>query len=982
MTSLRPIAPLLRVAMLAIACLTFALPGRVAVTLASEPAPMPAPATPDVTDMLDAPTPRQRILDDPAAGAIRVPTYRTIQQRSDRLIVELPNRLIVIAQRVTVAPVVSAQVWVKTGSIFEQEHVGAGLSHFLEHLLSGGSTATRSEDQNNALLGRIGAQTNAATSLDNVHYYINTTADHAGTAVDLLCDWMQHASITPAEYEREREVIQREFEHGAGDPGRIFWKLTQQARYADVPGHPARHPTIGYLDEFLAISRDEIYAFYKRMYVPNNMVFVVAGDIDPRAVVDQVAARFADAKPMPLPEVKLPTDPAVTQPREATGHADIRRPRVRLAWPGTVLGADGDYALDLLANVLGEGESSRLTRSLRDEQRLVNTIDAYNASFSWGEGFFGIDAEAATADADLGALMQAVLAEVRRVAEEGVAPDELARAKRQTLARVIYANQTAEGIAARLAHDVISTGDPDYLPRYAKAIQELTADDLQAAATRFLREDRLMRLTLLPLPAGGKPTELARPDEAAADTQAWRDVVLDNTVLLEKLDRAAGGATDDAAVLEVDPVKLVTLDNGLRVLIGRSTVVPAVAMQWFQLGGLLADEPGREGVASAAASMMVKGTATRSAEAISRTIEDLGAGLTTQAGSNTTYAQAMSLREDYPTVLALLADVVLNPVFPEEEWAKLQPRVLAAIDRQSDRWGGELGRHWRAAYFDGHVWSHTPLGRRDVVGALTADDLRAFHAARLSATDSILAVFGDVDPAEAEDHVRRLFAAMPAQAATPFAPSTPPPPSPKVVVAPTAKPMAAVQVGFGPGIRRQDPDYAALQVVSRWLSDFPSGQLEQALRGDGPGLVYAVGAQNITGVVPGALTVIFNTQPATVVEALSRTMQVIDKARTQPPSEEALDRAKASVRVEEAFSKQANGDRAMSYALDVLYGLPLDDTQDMLAKLASLTPAQVHAAARQYLRNPVVVVMSHTPIERTQIDAVVSKPSPPKPDSD
>ncbi len=932
---------------------------------------LPLPQAPAVT-AVDTPRVADGVAPARAAGVEGDATYRLLQQRDDRLIAELPNRMIVIAQRVAVAPVASVQVWVKTGSIYEQEHVGAGLSHFLEHLLSGGSTATRTESQNNAILGRIGARTNAATGLDAVHYYINTTAEEAGTAIDLLSDWMQHALITQAEYEREREVIHREFEHGAGDPARIFWRLTQQARYQNVPGHPGRHPTIGYLDEFDAISRDEIYAFFKRMYVPNNMVFVVAGDIDPRKVVQQVAVNFADAKPGELPKVALPADRDGAGPVTATGQADIRRPRLRLAWPGTILAGEGDYALDLLGGILGDGESSRLTKTIRDEQRLVNTIDAYNQSFTWGEGFFGIDAEAANAQADLDALAHAILTQLTFVKDRAVTDEELARAKRQTLARVIYASQSAEGIASRLARDVIGTGDPDYLAKYAHAIQEITAAQVQAAARRYLRDDAMIRVTLMPLPPGEKPSDLVRPVEPEdLDISGWRQVELDNRELVDRLGKSLDRA-GEARAMTVDPVEMHVMSNGLRLIVGRSTVVPAVAMQWFQIGGLLADAPGREGVAAATTAMMMKGTATRSADQISRAIEDLGAGLTTQTGNNSVYAQAVALKDDYPTVLALMADVVLNPAFPQEEWDKLRPRLVAAIERQSDRWGGELGQKWRAAYYEGHVWSQTALGRRDVVESLTVDDLRAFHTSRLGAADSVLAVFGDVDPAQVRAHVESAFAAMPAAAPVDFTAAQPAPPEPKLLIEPTAKPMAAVQIGFGPGITRQSDDFATMQVLARLLSDFPSGKLEGALRGDGPGLVYAVGAYNMAGIVPGSFNIVFNTQPATVPEALSRVMAVVEDVRSTAASDEELARAKASVRVDEALGKQTNGDRATSYALDVLYGLPLDDTQRMLEHLATLDSATVLAAAQKYLTNPVVVVMSNVELSREPLEAIVS----------
>ena len=409
--------------------------------------------------------------------------YRVLQETPHRLLVTLPNRMIIVAQEVKTAPVVSTQIWVKTGSIYEQEHVGAGLSHFLEHLLSGGSTSTRKEEEINKMLGEIGARTNAFTNLSYVGYYVNTTRDYAGTSIDIMSDWMKNNLIGEKEFERERQVIQREFQMGQGEPNRILWKLMQQARFKV---HPARHPTIGYLDEFLKITRDGIYDFYKRMYVPNNMVFVVTGDIDKQKVVDQLTSLWKDVPEGKLPDLSFPIEPEITQPVSLSGKADVRRPRLRLAWPGTQLGAEGDYALDLLAVILGQGESSRLVQTVRDRDRLVTSISAYNLSFTWGAGFFATEAElfvkppadgASPEDAVALAVKTtkaAILAEIERIKDKGVTAEELARAKRQTVSQVIFSAQTAEDIADRLARDVIGMGDPDYLTRYAKAVQDLT----------------------------------------------------------------------------------------------------------------------------------------------------------------------------------------------------------------------------------------------------------------------------------------------------------------------------------------------------------------------------------------------------------------------------------------------------------------------------------------------------------------------------
>ena len=469
----------------------------------------------------------------PVAPPVAPPTV--LQQRDDRMVVELPNRMILIAQAVPTAPVVSVQAWVKTGSLYEQEHSGAGLSHFLEHLISGGTTANRPEDVSTRTLGEIGAQTNAATSLDTVRYYINTTASHTATAVDLLSDWMQNSLITQTEFDRERDVIQREFSMGQGDPNRIHWKLTQQARYASAPDHPGGHPTIGYLDEFLDVSRDEIYDFYKRMYVPNNMVFVVVGDIDPAAVIDQLAGLWSAMPTGELPTVEFPTLDDAADPVVVAGVASITRPKVRLLWPGVMLGSEHDYALDLLAGILGGGESSRLVRELRDNRQLVTSIDAFNFSSHWGKGFFGVDYELVEPGA-AEAVRSTVAGQIETLRQEPVTPEELARVKRQTLARALSAGQSADGLAGSLAGNLITTADPDYLPRYAAAIQEVTAAQIQDAARALLDPARASEARLDPAGEGQEIEYQARIPESLRVTPGPRvSVDLDNYRLLTQL---------------------------------------------------------------------------------------------------------------------------------------------------------------------------------------------------------------------------------------------------------------------------------------------------------------------------------------------------------------------------------------------------------------------------------------------------------------
>lgn len=951
--------------------------------------------------------------------------YEILQDRADRVIARLPNRMIVVVQELHSAPVVSAQVWIKTGSIYEQEHVGAGLSHFLEHLLSGGATTKRTEEESKALLSHIGAEINASTGLESVRYYINTTGQFASEAVDLLSDWMQNSLITPKEFDREREVIQNEFAMGQGEPGRIFWKLTQQTRFRE---HPARHPTIGYLDEYLNITREEIVAFYKRMYVPNNMLFVVAGDVDRMAVLKQIAGLWSSRPTGKLPELSFPIEPAPTKPRSAEGMADMRQPMLRLAWPGTRQGARGDEALDLLSVILGDGETSRLVHGVRDKG-LASTVSAYNISWAWGEGFFGIDATiapprppatgpasggagkpmtqpgsmvqpgavakagsapvpaskpAVTAPATAPSLSPeyqqaiemtklAILEEVHRIRRDGVSAEELARAKRQILAEVVNEAQTAMSMADRVATDTLGMGDPDRLQRYAKRIREVTADEVGAAAARFLDDSRQLTLTLLPAPPGSKAPPLTRPaDEKPAKPSPRETVELDNIVLIEKIRASLEGPSADIRPMQIGPVKLVTLPNGLKVLLQRSTVVPSVSMQFYQLGGLLADEPGREGVGNAVQAMLLKGAGNRTAEQIAQEIESLGAHVDFVCGNNSSYGQATCLAEDWDRILTLMSEVILTPKFPAEEWEKLRPRLLAGIARQTDSWGGELRERFRAAYFPGHVWSTSPLGRAEVVGALTVEDMRSFYQAHLGASNAVLVIFGDINPEAVEKRAAKLFEAMPEKALATVTPVSPTPQkNSRVQQFKTNKSLAAVQIGLGPGVTRQHPDYPAIRVLEEVLGQFPSGWLSEALRGRGPGLVYAIGAGSTTGVVPGCFNITFNTQPHQVVEAITRSMEVVARIKGDPIDQVTLDNAKASVLREEFAGQQTNAGRAMQAALAEIYGLGQGESARFLKSVNELTPEVLQAVARLYLANPVVVVISHQPAKQEELDAAL-----------
>src|SRR5881396_3669939 len=188
----------------------------------------------------------------------------------------LDNGLTVLVREDHSAPIVTAQAWCRAGSVTEGKWTGAGLSHVLEHMLFKGTT-TRGVAAIAQEVERKGGYINAYTSFEQTVFYINLPAENWQTAVDILADAMMNATIPEAELLKEKQVILREMAMRLDDPGRRSSSMLWSTAYIE---HPYRLPVIGYREIYDRVSRDDVVTYYKKMYVPNNLVFVVVGDVN------------------------------------------------------------------------------------------------------------------------------------------------------------------------------------------------------------------------------------------------------------------------------------------------------------------------------------------------------------------------------------------------------------------------------------------------------------------------------------------------------------------------------------------------------------------------------------------------------------------------------------------------------------------------------------------------------------------------------
>src|SRR5947207_10434487 len=403
----------------------------------------------------------------------------------------LPNGLTIIVQEDRSAPVVSVQAWCGTGSIEEDEHLGTGLSHILEHMLFKG-TKTRGANAIAQKIQDVGGYINAYTSFDRTVYWIDVPKAGTSVALDVLSDTMMNSTLPQEEYAKEQEVIRREFAMTMDDPDRMAGQLLFETAFQR---HPYRLPVIGQLEMFNQLTQEDVLRYYKTRYVPNNLTFVVVGDVETETVYQQLAAFFEDYPAKSLQPIYIPSEPPQLGLRVVHQEFETELTRLSLAWHIPEITHPDVPALDLLSTVLGDGRSSRLYRRVREQAGLAFGISAF--SYTPGDpGLFGIDATLDPKKREAaGQLALQILDEIKQT---GVAADELEKAKKITLSQHLGALTTMRGQASDIGSNWLLTRDLNFSREYLDAVQKVTLDDVKRVAKTYLTENNLIVVSLNP----------------------------------------------------------------------------------------------------------------------------------------------------------------------------------------------------------------------------------------------------------------------------------------------------------------------------------------------------------------------------------------------------------------------------------------------------------------------------------------------------
>jgi len=869
---------------------------------------------------------------EPLSKEAALPAPRPLPLRSNRRTPPvknvLPNGLTVVMHRVEHAPVVALQMWVRVGSADEPE-AQRGLAHVHEHMLFKG-TRRRGVGEIASAVEAAGGEINAWTSYDQTVYHLVMAKRFLGAGLEILADAVLESSFDEEALQGEIAVILDEIRRTRDIPSRVLSESLFGAAYQQ---HPYRHPIVGTVDSVGRLTREQVLAFYRRWYVPSNMVLVLVGDLEPQATMAEVRKLFGQAPRQPAPQPKRTSEPVQREMRVTVGYDNISEAHIGLAFHVPHLEHTDVPAIDLISVLLGQGDSARLEQEARRRKGAVTDVYTY-AYTPRDAGLFVIGA--ATPADRVERAIPALLEEVLRLRHEPIGPQDLFRARQILETEVIYQKETVEGIARKLGFYQAVAGDLGFEARYYERLAEIDEHDVREVARRYLRPDNLTVALLLPDSGGDAPVRKTRIDaERIGALVTSARTRLGQRYAPVTLPQARGG------------VHRLTFDNGLTLLLQEDHTVPIVSLRAVFLGGLRAEQASTQGVENLTARLLTRGTSTRSGEDLARQFDRIGGGVSGFSGRNSLGVRAEYLSSHLVEGLELVADCLLNPAFPPEEAERERSLVLEEIGARDDNLASLAFRAFSEELFGQHPYRFDPLGDLDVVARLDRRALLSHYHGHYNPARLTLSLVGDFDPQHAAQEVKRLLGAPVRAGASPRKPIPWTPPSERrVTVRFRERNQAHLVLGFA-GVTLNSPDRFALDLLATVLSG-QGGRLFLELR-ERRSMAYSIGAVSLEGVEPGYFAIYLATGPERIDEAITAVLAELERIQREGVRPEELRRAQEYLVGSQAIGLQRGSERAATLAFNDLYGLGFDAHRRYAARVMQVNPEALQQVAQRYL---------------------------------
>ncbi len=833
----------------------------------------------------------------------------------------LDNGLTLVVHEDHKAPIVAFNVWYHVGS--KNEPVGKnGFAHLFEHLMFTGSENNR--DKFDILIESIGGtDANGTTNNDRTNYFEDVPTSGLDKILWAESDRMGYllGSVDSSRLEEQRGVVENEKRQGENQPYAIAEELTAKSTFP--AGHPYSWTVIGEKKDLDSASLDDVKAWFKSYYGPNNVTVVIAGDVNTDEVYQKVKKYFGAIPACPPIARQSAWVAKMSGIHYQTAQDRVPQARLQKTWNTPEWGTADNTYLNLLSDILTNGKTSRLYKRLVYDDQLSNNVYSYVDDREIASQFniFCDVKPGYTA----GKIDTVINEELQKILTQGPTVEEVERAKTNYFAGFVKRMERIGGFGGTsdiLAQSETFEGTPDYYKKIQEWIKNATPVDIKKAAVEWLNDG-----------------------EYVLDIEPYGNYSVGDSTADRKQQPPLGAP----AVVKFPEVKQFTLSNGLKVALVERNSVPVIDMSLMVNAGYAADQFGKPGLSTLTMTMMQEGTKTRSALQLSDDLANAGASLYAYSGLDNSFLYMSALKPNLDESLNLFTDVLFNPSFPEKNFERVQKEQLLTIKQeQSQPFGMGLRILPRLLYGTGHAYSNsfTGSGTEASVKAITRNDLVKFHDTWFAPNNAILVVVGDIKADELKTKLESSFASwkkqtVPEKNLKDVALAAQP--SVYIIDKPGALQSIILAAEISPSAK--DPDYEKIKMMNRILGGEFTSRINMNLRED-KHWAYGAGSVNVDTKGPGFFVAYAPVQ----TDKTKESMQEILKELTQyvgdkPATEEEFDKVQKNAVMQLPGVWETNGSVLNALQSAIEYDRGINYLNNYPTMLQHLTLTDIRNAA-------------------------------------
>jgi zinc protease len=627
-------------------------------------------------------------------------------------------------------PLVAVCIFVNGGSRTETPGL-SGLSHYYEHLIFRGGSLKQGELEFRKQMQRIGEETGGYTTNDYTCYGFTAPRENFDEALDRSVDAWMNLKLTQEKVSKEREVVMSEFKQGEDRPDYKVYYQIERLMFRD---HPYKRDTIGLRDVIEHASLATFRTFYEERYVPNQMILAVVGDFDAAATRGKLAKSFG-----PYKRGKDDFEQGLTEKPQTEFRMGVEAMKTPSTW--TYVGfhvppnSDPDApALTVLATLLGQGNSSRLYKALKERENLVTTVDA-QFEVRKDPGMFLVACEMPPRNESK--VFGLIRDEVKKLATAPVPVVELDRVKSGIENKYAFGSERFFSRAERLCQFSLMA-DPSLEPLWPSLIRSVTAEDIQRVASRYLAADLASYSVIRPVDTTG-PSET----DIRAMLPAWRQ-----------------GWPGQTALATTAKLRKETLPNGVTLLLKEDHSTPVVAVSAMARGGQWIEPEGLAGVSNMATELLRHGAGAMSAREISERADALGMTLDSEGSADGAEVEFQAPSKNFAKAWDIFKDVIASPTFPSAEVAKVREDLLQRARSLGDRPFDYTNVQYQRALYAHSPYRNPVAGDTASLARIQPADIRHAYETMFSGKNLVIAIVGDFDAATTLETAKRSLARL------------------------------------------------------------------------------------------------------------------------------------------------------------------------------------------------------------------------------